>query len=306
MPHALYDLSRYHVYFAPRGKDRLLFLGDQLALRHLNYADKLIGIVGDSGSGKSSIIKGMFPGLELANDDDGLNPKKIMQIRDYLTDSYDTSTYHIDMRFQTAFTQMHEIVDFVRGALENNRRVIVEHFDLLYPSLQINAEILIGIGEEIILTRPSMFGPLPKDIYKIVFNSVKYRRIAHTAEDLTTLVLESEYGLKKRSWDNADVRRGFVLKFKEPPDLDLQELEDKVRELIAQDLTVNYYDENHIQIGEIVLKCNGPRIHVRSTGEITEFSLLKDFVHDVFHGTYSLVGLVGERSRQINDLNNLD
>ena len=59
----------YAVYFAPRGKDRLLDLGHQIAQRHLSPQDKLIGFVGDGGAGKSLLIRGMFPGLELTNDD---------------------------------------------------------------------------------------------------------------------------------------------------------------------------------------------------------------------------------------------
>lgn len=34
-------------YFAPRGKERLIFLGDHISQRHLLYTDRLIGIVGD-------------------------------------------------------------------------------------------------------------------------------------------------------------------------------------------------------------------------------------------------------------------
>ena len=34
-------------YFAPRGKERLMFLGEQISHRHINYDDKIIGIVGD-------------------------------------------------------------------------------------------------------------------------------------------------------------------------------------------------------------------------------------------------------------------
>ena len=91
-----------------------MFLGEQISQRHITFRDRLIGIVGDAGSGKSSLIKGMFPGLELSNDDDMLNPRKIMQVRSMFEDVSDSATtYHIDMRFQTAFTKMHEIVDFV-------------------------------------------------------------------------------------------------------------------------------------------------------------------------------------------------
>ncbi|MEA4948993.1 MAG: alanine-tRNA synthetase second additional domain-containing protein, partial [Petrimonas sp.] len=100
-------------YFAPRGKERLMFLGEQISHRHLNYSDRLIGIVGDAGAGKSSLIKGMFPGLQLSNDDDIVNPRKIMQVRNSLLEVEDATTFHIDVRFQMAFTQMYEIVDYV-------------------------------------------------------------------------------------------------------------------------------------------------------------------------------------------------
>lgn len=45
--------------------------------------------------------------------------------------------------------------------------------------IKMNAEVLIGIGEEVIVTRPNIFGPLPKDIAEIVFKSIKLRRMAH-------------------------------------------------------------------------------------------------------------------------------
>ncbi len=298
------EMSLYHVYFAPRGKERLLLLGEQLSQRHLAYYDRLIGIVGDAGSGKSSIIKGMFPGLELVNDDDGIDPIKIMQIRDF-DRKFDTSTYHIDMRFQMAFTQMHEIVDFVKEAVARNRRVVIEHFDLLYPHLNMNAELIIGIGEEIIVTRPSIFGPLPKDIYDIVFHSVKYRKMAHTAEDLTSLVLARDFN-ENHEWVHSEVRRGFVLKYKEKPNVDLYELEKKVKEVIAQSLSVSYYDEEHIMIGETKMFCTSPRIHVWKTSDVEKFELLKEYVYDALNNDYSLVGLVGRDIDDINDLNKLN
>ena len=36
-----------------------------------------IGIIGEAGSGKSMLIKGMFPGLELTNDDNGVNTRPL-------------------------------------------------------------------------------------------------------------------------------------------------------------------------------------------------------------------------------------
>ena len=299
----IHDASFYSVYFAPRGRERLLFLGEQLSYRHLTFDDRLIGIIGDAGSGKSSLIKGMFPGLELVNDDEGFNSHKVLRLTDGDDSIKETSTFHLDMRFQTAFTQMHEIVSFVRNALKNNRRVIIEHFDILYPVLKMNAEIMIGIGEEIIVTRPGIFGPLPGDIHDIVFHSLKYRKMVHSAEDITTMILERDYNMS-HTWKNSDVRRGFVLVFDKKPEIDLAELEKKIRDIIDLNLDVAYYDENHIRFGNYEpVKCNGPRIHISNTAEIENFRLLKDFTYDRLNETYSLVGLVGWDHQDIEDLN---
>ena len=305
MQNLIREMSMYHVYFAPRGKERLLLLGEQLSQRHLSFADRLIGIVGDAGSGKSSVIKGLLPGLELVNDDDGINSLKIMQVRD-LDRTFDAGTYHIDMRFQLAFTQMHEIVDFVREALRKNRRLVIEHFDQLYPFLKINADLMIGVGEEILVTRPNIFGPLPKDIYDIVFTSVKYRRMAHTAEDITTLLLTTEFGQQMGSWRHSEVRHGFVLTSKQNPNIDLQALERRVSDKIAEALPVNYYDEGHIKIGDDLQPCTSPRIHLTNTADIEEFQLMPEFVYDERAEDYSLVGLIGEKRWDIHDLNKLD
>ena len=298
------EMSMYHIYFAPRGRERLLLLGEQLSQRHMSYADRLIGIVGDAGSGKSSIIKGLLPGLELVNDDDGINPVKIMQIRD-LDRTFEASTYHIDMRFQLAFMQMHEVVSFVKEAIQKNRRLVIEHFDQLYPFLKMNADLIIGVGEEILVTRPNIFGPLPRDVYDIVFTSVKFRRMAHTAEDLTTHILTSELGIKESSWRFSDVRRGFVLKFKEKPDLDIPALERRVNEEIAKGLPISYHDEEHISIGGVLHYCTSPRIHLMNTADVAEFQMMHEFVYDERAKDYSLVGLIGERRGDFSDLNKL-
>ena len=297
----------YSVYFAPRGRERLMSLGEQLAHLHLSYKDRLIAIIGDSGSGKSLIIKGLFPGVALSNDDDLIAMDKVMQVRPQdLDHDFKVATYHIDVRFQMAFTQMYEIVDFVKGALEHGRRVIVEHFDLLYPSLGINADILIGIGEEIVVTRPTLFGPLPKDIYNVVIPSLQKRKMAHTAEDLTAYVLQEMSEIPFRSFKNinSDVRGGFVLNFPLKLEVDLRQVESRVKELIAQELDIGYYDENHIQIGDsIIIPCTGPRIHVRNTSEIEHFRLLQEFKYDKSTGRYALVGDITNRVLDSEDFN---
>ncbi|WP_329905609.1 alanine-tRNA synthetase second additional domain-containing protein [Porphyromonas pogonae] len=304
MQNLLQEYSVSAQYFAPRGKDRLIFLGEQIAQKHLMYSDRLIGIVGDAGSGKSSLIKGMFPGLELSNDDDVINPRKIMQARDFITDGIgDAYTYHLDIRFQMAFTQMSEIVDYVREILNQGRRAVIEHFNLIYPYLGENADIIIGIGEEIIVTRPSVFGPSPSCIYDIVHTSLKYRKMSHTAEELTALALISECGITLNQFYSSDIRYGFVLRFYENVDIDFEKVSNKVKELIKADLDVSYVDEKHIRIGDITVKCTGPRLHMTSTGQIEDFELINRLVPDPKSNSYCLVGLIGNNNTDIENRN---
>jgi hypothetical protein len=304
LPTTIHETLMYAVYFAPRGKKRLLGLGHQLAQRHLSAMDKLIGFIGDSGAGKSLLIKGMFPGLELTNDDEGVNIRPLPLLKNIDGGFFSSHTYHIDIRFESAFTQMHVLVDAINKAIDQGKRVIVEHFDIIYPYIGLNAEVLIGIGEEVIVTRPSIFGPQPKDIADIVFKSIKYRRMAHTAEDLTCKVLEEDFGLP-HSQVHGDVRHGFVLEFTEKPDIDLEPLERKVMKYIENEIDISYLNDTHIRIGEDdKFHCTGPRIHVKNTGEIENFRILKDFRYDPISKVYALVGLVGsDRGVDISDLN---
>lgn len=290
-------------YFAPRGRERLMQLGEHIASKHLHFSDKLIGIVGDAGSGKSSLIKGMFPGLELSNDDDVINPRKIMQVRAGMETFSDAGSYHIDMRFQMAFTQMFEIVEFVKNTLDRGKRIIVEHFDQLYPALGINADIMVGIGEEIIVTRPSIFGPLPKSIFEIVHKSLEYRKMAHTSEDVTMKILEDEFGVSKENYFSSDIRKGFVLRFFKEPKIDLEKLEKRIKEILAYDVSVSYYDEDHIQIGDSVIECDGPRLHVSNTSKVINFSLVQRIVHDPKTSTWCLIGLIDNNSDELENRN---
>jgi hypothetical protein len=293
----------YAVYFAPRGKDRLLDLGHQIAQRHLSPQDKLIGFVGDSGAGKSLLIRGMFPGLELTNDDQGVRVRPLPLLSNEDNSFFSSHTYHLDFRFESAFTQPYLLVDAVKNAVEQGKRLVIEHFELIYPHLEMNAEMLIGIGEEVIVTRPNIFGPKPQDLAEIVFKSITSRKMAHTAEDITCKVLNTRCGLVEQPI-HADVKNGFVLEFHQKPQIDLKWLEGEVQEYIQQKLDVSYEDENHIRIGQQRLYCTGPRIHVRNTGEIENFRLLHEFWYDPISKVYALVGLVGkDKIEDLKDLN---
>ncbi len=104
--------------------------------------------------------------------------------------------------------------------------------------------------------------------------------MAHTAEDVTMQTLEDEYGIAENRYFSSDVRNGFVLKFKEKPEINLDELEQKVKERLARHLDVSYFDEAHIKLGDKVIPCDGSRLHVRNTSDITDFSLVKRFIFD--------------------------
>ncbi|MCK8825343.1 alanine-tRNA synthetase second additional domain-containing protein [Fuchsiella alkaliacetigena] len=286
------------VYFAPRGKERIMSLGNDLSHSYLNPQDKLIGYIGEAGSGKSLLIRGMFPGLSLTNDDGGIYCRPLPILDDAENDEFASHTYHLDARFETAFTQPWQLAEAITGAVKAGRRVVVEHLDLLTKSLDLQADLLIGIGEEVLITRPGVFGPQPAEIKEIVSKSIIYRQMAHTAEDLTvTKVLEEEMGLERPA-SYGDVKSGFVLQFEEKPELDLDKLESRVQELITEDLTISFHDEQHIKLGEEVYPCSGPRIHVKSTGEIENFKLVRDLKQDPNTKRYLLAGLVGtERSQ---------
>lgn len=290
-------------YFAPRGKERLLFLGEQISHRHINFNDLLIGVVGDAGAGKSSLIKGMFPGLQLSNDDDIVNPRKMMQVRSMFQDVDDATTFHIDVRFQMAFTQMYEIVDYVKLLLEKKRRVVIEHFNLLYSALGINADIIVGIGEEIILARPSLFGPKPTSIYKIVHDSLRYRKMAHSAEEVVVSILTKTFNIPEESYYFSEIRNGFVIKFYKKPVIDLDKLAKLIDLQIAENLEISYFDENHIMMGNEIIECDGPRFHISNTSEIENFSLVRELLYDPYSNAYCLIGLVDKESGDIFNRN---
>lgn len=282
-------------FFAPRGRNRIYALGIQIAQLYLTPNDKLIGLIGDAGSGKSALVRGMFPGLELTNDDDGVNvrPLPILDVGE-CRGFYTPHTYHLDIRFETGFTQPHILAEAIMEAISLGKRVVVEHFDLIYPLLPRNADLMVGVGEQIIISRPTMFGPEPEEFVNNVHKSLPYRLMAHTAEDLCEMHMEPEL---VQICKHDDIHHGFILAFQDrPPQIDLFELERRVQEDIARDLPVHYADESHIAVGERLHECSGPRTHVSSTGKIHGFRLNHEIVYDNQQNRYLLIGFVGENS----------
>lgn len=296
----MFEKQRSHIYstyFAPRGKNRIYEMGIQLSLLYLNPSDKIIGVIGEPGSGKSVLIQGMFPGLELTNDDDGVNIRPLPLLdQDQDMTFFTPHTYHIDIRFEMGFTQLSVLVDAIMNAVARGKRVVVEHFELIYPVLGKNADLLIGIGEEIIITRPNIFGPEPQEIAELAQSSLKYRLMAHTAEDLVERCLTKEDHERCR---HGDVKHGFILYFPfTPPEIDIAETQKRINEEIALGMPVAYYDEQHITIGGVKHLCTGPRTHVKNTNQIEGFRLLPNLVYDKYEKHYMLVGCVGEDSEE--------
>lgn len=285
-------------YYAPRGAQRMYALGQQIAQMYLSPNDKLIGIIGEAGSGKSALIRGMFPGLELTNDDNGVyvRPLPLLE-QDKGFAFFSPHTYHLDIRFENGFTQMAELAEAISEALDKGRRVVVEHFDLIYPILGANANLLIGVGEQVLVARPNIFGPEPEEIKQSVYQSLPYRLMAHSAEDICGMFISDE---DNERCGHADLRHGFAITFPDKkPNFDIKELETKVSEVIAQDLPITYVDDNHISIGDCVQLCDGPRVHVHRTGQIENFRLMDHFIYDRFKNYYVLVGCVGEKSDEL-------
>lgn len=284
----------YATYYAPRGRQRLYILGRELSERYIYPNDLLIGIIGAEGAGKSTLIKGLFPGLELTNDDEGVNIRPTPLFNFDPDDFFSGHTFHIDVRYEAAFHQKFEIVDAIKEAIDARRRVIIEHFDLIYEYLGFNAQILFGIGEEVVVSRPTVFGPTPEAIRSVVSKTIKFRLMAHTAEDLTTQILLRDYGYKRPNV-HSDVKHGFVIHFAEPPDIDILELERKVKDVIKADLPIKAAGDDMIAIGDEALYCTGVRTHVASTGQIENFRLLPEYRFEPMNGRYLLVGMVGRK-----------
>ena len=136
------------------------------------------------------------------------------------------------------------------------------------------------------------FGPIPQDIANIVFKSIRYRKMVHSAEDITGYFLSHGH---PEDYEHAEVKHGFVLCFKEKPIVSLDMIEKKVKAVIEQNVPISFHDEEHISIGDVIYECTAPRNHVRSSGEIEGFTLIKDIPYDPVRKCYLIVGLVGQK-----------
>lgn len=301
-----HECNLYNFFFAPRGNRRMMELGMKITQMYLNPFDKIIGIIGAKDSGKSMLIKGMFPGIQTVEADDEFDILNMPLLSADDVGFYTPRTFHVDVRAAVKYVSLKEIAQAIRDVTGRNKRVIVEHFEILYPVLKRNADLLIGIGEEVIVTRPSLFGPLPDNIADIVFNSLIYRKMAHSAEDLFGYCVKD---IERPSYTRSDIKHGFMINYAQKPPFDLEEIEAKMLDLIGQDLPIVPYDEEHIKIGDCVMPCTGPLMHVESTGKIENFALVKEFYYESKFREYVVAGTIGhkhEKTEADDELNNIE
>ena len=157
-----------------------------------------------------------------------------------------------------------------------------------------------------IVTRPSLFGPLPGNIADIVFKSLVYRKMAHSAEDLFGYCVRD---IERPRSTRSGIKHGFMINYADKPAFDLEEIEGRILDLIRQDLPIVPYDEEHIKIGDEIIPCTGPLMHVESTGKIVNFSLVKEFYYEPKFREYVVAGTVGykhEVTENDEELNNIE
>ena len=59
-------------------------------------------------------------------------------MRDAEEGHFRAHTYHLDVRFEAAFTQPWQIAEAVTKAIAEDCRVILEHFDLLFTGIDLS------------------------------------------------------------------------------------------------------------------------------------------------------------------------
>ena len=197
-----------------------------------------------------------------------------------------------------AFHQVHQILEAIRTVIAANRRVVVEHFDLIYRQLGFNAQILFGIGEEVRVYRPTIFGPSPLSVKRVAEENLKYRLMAHSAEDIVGRILRDDYRFSPDQL-HSEVHHGFVIGFDAPPNIDLDEVERKARAVIESDVEIAPGEGDHVLFDGQPFYCTGKRCHVKRSSHIENFRMLKEYKFDPVSRKYLMVGIVGHEQEPI-------
>ena len=169
----------------------------------------------------------------------------------------------------------------------------MEHFDLLYPTLKMNAHVLVGIGQEVIIARRAFSAPSGRD-QAVVFKSL-HPEDGPSAEDVPSISLKG-WAYRRRKGTAMSAAALSSITASGLAELALAERAGQGDDRPGS--TINPAGNRKITIGEMSLHCTGPR-HVRSTGEIKNFRLGKEYLRDPLTGIYSIVGKVGNEPAHI-------
>ena len=93
-----HECNLYNFFFAPRGNRRVMELGMKITQMYLNPFDRIIGIIGAKDSGKSMLIKGMFPGIQTVEEDDEFDILNMPLLNSDDVGFYTPRTFHVDVR----------------------------------------------------------------------------------------------------------------------------------------------------------------------------------------------------------------
>ena len=237
----------------------------------------------------------MFPGLQLTNDDEGVNvrPLPILEAGEE-RGFYTPHTYHLDIRFETGFTQPHILADAIMNAISLGRRVVVEHFDLIYPLLPRNADLMIGVGEQISHRQAD---DVRAGAVRIQRDRVQIAAVPPDGAYGGGSVRNAHGSGSGDSCRHDDIHHGFILDFQDRlPQIDLFDLAMRVNADIAANLPVEYSDETHISVGGHRHECSGPRTHVSSTGRFAASACTMRSCTNLQQNRYLMIGFVGDES----------
>ena len=76
-------------------------------------------------------------------------------------------------------------------------------------------------------------------------------------------------------------------------------MEKKVRNVIARDIEIAPGEGDHVLFAGQPFYCTGKRCHVKRSGQIERFRLLKDYKYDPMTHRYMMVGIVGQEEEPI-------
>ena len=174
----------YSTYFAPRGRSRIYTLGMQIAQLYLSPFDQIIGFIGEAGSGKSVLDQGHVPGIELTNDDDASTSARSRFFEQ-------EAKRDLPRRTPTIWTSASRRLPSARaggrrpagcpGAASASSLSILT---LIYPLLGINANLLIGVGEQIVITRPNLLALCRRSVRNRLSVASFIVPMAHSAEGI--------------------------------------------------------------------------------------------------------------------------